>query len=110
MISFNGSNIQKGNTVAFFILYKMACFKNNPHTHMNNLFHPLQTWISNIHLELFVEFNNHISVTEHCKCEVSTPAQENQDEKSHGNLNSIPSVHKYDKFSRSFCYPTVGKN
>lgn len=86
MISFNGSNIQKGNTVAFSVLYEMARFKNSPHTHTNNLFYPVQTWISNIHLELFVEFNNHISVTEYCKYEVSTPAQEIQDEKSHGIL------------------------
>lgn len=29
------------------------------------------------------------------------PAQEIQDEKCHGNLNSIPFVHKHDKFSHS---------
>lgn len=38
------------------------------------------------------------------------PAQEIRDEKSHGNLNSITFVHKHDKLSHSFCYPTAGNN
>lgn len=77
----------------------MACFKNNPYEQPILPIPNLNVYL--IHSQLCVKFNDHISVTEHYKCEVSMSTQEIQDEKSYGNLNSIPLVYKHDTFFHS---------